>query len=493
MLAAVSDESTGDVEAERALGRNDLAELRAVLRDGAVVVDPDLFERYARDVMGRFTGVPTGVVRPADAHEVAVVLRFCDERRVPVVPQGGNTGLVGGAIPRGGEVVLSLERLSRVREVDRAARTVVAEAGATLAAVSERARAAGFELPIDFAARGSATIGGMVATDAGGALTMRHGTMRDLVAGLQVVLAGGSVVDHLERPPKDSTGFDVTRLMCGSEGTLGVVTAARLKLVPAPRHRTVALLATASLEDAVAVAASLHAAECVEAVDFFLREGLDLVRNHAGLPAPFPDEHPVFLVVSCAGDGDAGAELAAALERCDGTRDAVVAESARQRDSLWSYRELHNEAVNAAGVPHKLDVAVAPGRVPELLARVEEWLRAERPRARGVYYGHLGDGNVHVNVLGASRDDDRLDDAILRIVAGMGGSISAEHGVGQAKNRWLELSRPPEEIAAMRAIKDALDPNGILNPGKLLPPRGDSSPSEARGRRSSARIEAPGA
>ena len=436
--------------------------------EGAVVTDADLLERYERDVTGRFAGRASAVARPAHAGEVAALLRFCNERRIPVVPQGGNTGLVGGAIPLGGEAVLSLERLADVGDVDRASRTVVAEAGATLEAVRERARESGLDLPIDFAARGSATIGGMVATDAGGALTLRYGTMRDLVAGLCVVLANGAVVDRLTK--KDS-GFDVATLMCGSEGTLGVVTAARLRLVSLRAERVVALVATGSLDDAVSVTDSLRAeVPSLEAVDFFLADGLGLVRAHAGLPAPFRAEHDAYLVLSCAADSDPAPELAAALDACTEVADVAVAQSAQQGDALWEYRELHNPAINAAGVPHKLDVAVASPDVPELIRRVDAWLASERPGGRGVYYGHLAAGNVHVNVLGADPDDDAIDDAVLRMVAGMGGSIAAEHGIGQAKSRWLHLSRSAEEIAAMRAVKDTLDPNGILNPGKLLPP-----------------------
>ncbi|MDQ3953423.1 MAG: FAD-binding oxidoreductase [Actinomycetota bacterium] len=449
----------------------DLSVLVDALPDGTVVIDPDLLGRYSRDVTGRFSGTPAAVVRPRTAEEVATVLRACDGAGIGVVPQGGNTGLVGGAIASADEIVVSLERLDRIGEVDRTSRTVVVEAGATLGAVRERVERERLELPIDFAARGSATIGGMVATDAGGALVVRHGTMRDLVGGLQVVFAGGAIVDHLHRPRKDSSGFDVTRLACGSEGTLGIVTAARLKLVPSPSHRTVALVAFGSLEDAAAVTAELRGTVAsLEAVDFFLAGGLDLVRAHTGLPPPFPERHAAFLVVSCAGDSDPAEELGAALGRCGEVRAVAVAETAARGDRLWSYRELHNEAVNAQGVPHKLDVAVAPERVPELVARVVSWSAANTPGARVVCYGHLANGNVHVNVLGPAPGDDAVDEAVLRSVAELGGSISAEHGVGRAKTRWLHLTRTSGEIAAMHAVKRALDPNGILNRGKLLPP-----------------------
>ena len=449
----------------------DVAALVGMLPEGTVLTDPERLDRYTRDVTGRFSGRPAAVVRPRTVEDVAATLRACNDARTGVVPRGGNTGLVGGAVAAGDEIVLSLERLTRIEDVDATARTLVAGAGATLEAVREHARGGGLDFPLDFAARGSATIGGMVATDAGGSLVLRHGTMRDLVAGLQVVLADGTIVDHLHRPGKDGSGFDVTRLMCGSEGTLGVVTAARLKLVPRPEQRAAALVALGTLDDAVTAAARLRVeVASLEALDFFLAGGLELVREHAGLPPPFPAEHGAFLVASCAGDSDPTEELAAALARCDRVRDSALAQSAAGRERLWSYRELHNEAINAAGIPHKLDVAVAPRLVPELVELVERRLATDWPEARGVYYGHLAEGNVHVNVLGAAAEDEGLDGAVLRIVAGLGGSISAEHGIGAAKARWLHLARTEEEIAAMRAVKRALDPRGILNPGKLLPP-----------------------
>lgn len=443
--------------------------LRTALPHGVLVADPDLLGRYSHDPTGRFSGVPLAVARPRTVQELSAVLRACNEARIGVVPQGGNTGLVGGAIANEDELVLSLEHLSRVESVEGAAQTVVAEAGASLSSVQRVAGDAGLELPIDFAARDAATIGGMVATDAGGALAMRHGSMRHLVAGLRVVLANGTVLDHLDRPSKDSSGFDVTRLLCGSEGTLGVVAAARLKLVRRPSHRTVALIGTESLEAAVTLTARLRVeVEGLEAAEFFLARGLDLVMGHGSLPSPFPRQHEAFLLVSVAADSDPGDDLAAALDVPE-ARDVAVAQSPAQREGLWRYRELHNAAINAAGVPHKLDVAVRPERVPELVARVDRWLAERRPGATGVHYGHLGDGNVHVNVLGPPPEDDEVDEAVLRIVADMGGSISAEHGIGRAKTRWLHLTRSGAEIEAMKAIKRALDPHGILNPGKLLP------------------------
>jgi FAD/FMN-containing dehydrogenase len=442
----------------------------------AVITDADRLSVYGTDPTGRFIHPPLAVLRPGSVDDVASMLRTCSDNRIAVVPQGGNTGLVGGAIPIRDEVVMTLDRVRQIEDVDKGSVTLVAGAGATLQSVQDSAHVRGLDLPIDFAARASATVGGMIATDAGGALVMRHGTMRDRVAGLEVVLADGTVVDHLHRPEKDSTGFDLTKLIPGSEGTLGIVTRARLRLIPQSRYRVVAVVAFASLEDA-ARALSVFRSDVLslEAADFFLRAGLDLVREHFGLPQLFDKPHEAYLVLSCAGPHDPTDEMGRALSRCDGVAEAVVAESADQREKLWSYRELHNEAINATGIPHKLDVSVAPDRVPELVARIDAWLSVRRPDARSIFYGHLADGNVHVNVIEAEPADDAIAETILMTVAEMGGSISSEHGVGQAKVRWLHLSRSAAEIEKMRALKRALDPHGILNPGKLLPPSGPSA------------------
>ena len=446
-----------------------LVRLEEALGPGSVVSDPELLARYSADVTGRFTGSPMGAVRPATAEEVAAVLRICGLHRVGVVPQGGNTGLVGGAIASSGEVVLSLERFTELAAIDEGTSSVVAGAGVTLEALQQHARSNGLDFPIDFAARGSATVGGMIATDAGGSLVLRYGTMRDRVDGLHVVFGDGTIVDHLDRPAKDSSGFDITRLVPASEGTLAIVVAARLSLVPLLSKRCVALLGMQSLAAGVEFTVRLRdRLPSLEAVDFFTAEGLALVTRHTGLPRPFAAEAPAYLVVSCAADEDPTGDLAAVVDRAAEVTDVLVAQSAEQSARLWSYRESHNASINAAGIPHKLDVAVPPDSVPELVGAVRRVVEAIHPDALVIVYGHLADGNVHINVLGPPPDDERIDEAILRLVAEMGGSISAEHGVGRAKARWLGLGRSTDDIKAMRRIKAALDPHDILNPGKLL-------------------------
>ena len=383
--------------------------------------------------------------------------------------QGGNTGLVGGSVPVDGAVLLSTSRLREIGDVDPLAAQVTAGAGVTLAALQQHARATGFDVGVDFAARESCTVGGMVATNAGGERVLRYGTMRAQVLGVEAVLADGSVVSRLGGLPKDNTGYDVVSLLAGSEGTLGVITKLRLRLVPLLDGRAVALVAVDDTAAAVDVVRRLRdRLPSLEAAELFFADGLSLVREQTGLSAPFADEHPAFVLVECAQHSDPTDDLLAALEGCDGIRDATVASDTRGRHALWTYRESHTEAINAAGVPVKLDVAVP---LPSLAAAVDELpgtVTAVVPDARTVLFGHVNEGNLHVNVLRAVDEGEAVSDAVLKLVASYGGSISAEHGVGRAKRAWLGLSRSPAEIAMMRSIKHALDPAGLLNPGVLL-------------------------
>jgi FAD/FMN-containing dehydrogenase len=448
------------------------AGLRAAVGDAHVLADPELRAGYETDWTGRFTGTARFVVRPADTAEVAAAVRACAAHGAAVIPQGGNTGMVGGGVPRPDgarpQVVLSLTRLDALGAVDPVTAQVDAGAGATLAALQAHAAAAGLDAGLDFGARDSATLGGIVAADAGGARALRHGTARAHVAGLEAVLADGAVVSRRNGLLKDNAGYDVPALLVGSEGTLGVVTAVRWRLVPRLPARVAALVPLPSVERAVALLGVLRSRlPALEAADFFLAAGLQLLLEHQRIAAPVAAA-PVYVLLECADRADPTAELAGALEAA-GIEDAVVADDTASRERLWRLREGHAEAIAAAGVPHKLDVGVPAARLAEFLARVPETVAAVAPRARTILFGHLGDGNVHVNVLGAEPGDDRVDEAVLRLAADVGGTISAEHGVGIAKARWLGLVRGEAEIAAMAAVKRALDPAAVLNPGVLLP------------------------
>ncbi len=434
-----------------------------------VLVDEDLRRSYETDWTGRFTGTSLAVVRPADTGQVAAVISACASVGQGVVIQGGNTGLVGGSVPAGGEIVLSLTRLSAIGEIDIAAAQVTVGAGATLAAVQTAARAQGLDVGVDLAARDSATLGGLVATNAGGIRVLRYGSMRAQVVGGEAVLADGSVVSRLGGLTKDNTGYDLVSLLCGSEGTLGVLTQLRLLLVPRERARCVALLALPDAATAVAALPTLRAAlPDLAGAELFFSAGLALVRGYANLPAPFAQEHPAYLVLECAGATDPTERLVDAVAAVAGLRDATVASDAAGQRALWAYREQHTEAISAAGVPVKLDVSVPVSRLAELIERLPAAVSAACGDAQLIVFGHVNEGNLHVNVLEAVQRHTEVTDAVLRLVAELAGSISSEHGVGRAKVAWLGLSRSGTELAAMRAIKTALDPAGILNPGVLF-------------------------
>ncbi len=435
-----------------------------------VIDDPDVMGSYTVDWTGRFRGAASAVLRPGDGPEVAAVVQLCREAGVALVPQGGNTGLVGGGVPLHGEAVLSLGRLTRVFDVDQVGGQLTAEAGASIAEVQAAARAAGWVYGIDLGSRESATVGGTIATNAGGLQVLRYGATRAQLLGVEAVLGTGAVVSHLHGLTKDNTGYDLAGLLCGSEGTLGVVTAARLHLVAPLEERAVALLgfdATAAAVDAgFLLRRSLPE---LQSLELFLRAGLELVCRTTGIAPPFAGPHPAYLLVEVAGQRDPLPELGEALESVPWIEESAVATDPGRRAQLWRYREGHSEAINALGAPHKLDVTLPAPALAAFIEQVPDAVRAADPDATTWLFGHVADGNVHVNITGVDPDDVAVDDSVLVLAADMGGSISAEHGIGTAKRPWLHLNRSEAEIAAFRSIKGALDPAGILNPHVLFP------------------------
>jgi FAD/FMN-containing dehydrogenase len=433
-----------------------------------VLSDPEMKSSYERDYTGRYEGRARLVVRPGDTAEVAGVMAACAREGAAVVPQGGNTGLVGASVPRNQEVVISLQRLSEIGDVDTAVGQLTVGAGATLAALQAAARTAGRDAGLDFAARDSCTVGGVVACDSGGARALRYGTARARVVGLEAVLADGSVISRLTGLTKDNAGYDLSALLVGSEGTLGIVTRVRWRLVPLLRSRVAVLVPLDSAHEASELLGALHAgAPSLESCDFFLDEGLQLALEHQRRESPLPTRARVYVLAECAAQVDPTEELAAALEAAD-VEDALVADDTTSREGLWRLREGHTDAINAAGIPHKLDVGIPLGQLDRFLETVPEVVKAAGGE-RVILFGHLGDGNVHVNVLGSAPDDLRVDDAVLGLTLECGGTISAEHGVGVEKAHWLGRARGAAEVAAMRAVKDALDPQHLLNPGAVLP------------------------
>jgi FAD/FMN-containing dehydrogenase len=448
------------------------ARLRELVGDAHVVTDPDVVAPYAQDWTRRWQGKPLAVVRPGSAEEVAEVVKACAAEGVPLVPQGGNTGLVGAGVPQDGEVVLSLRRLNSIGSVDRLGRTVSAGAGATLADLQQAARAVGLDVGIDFPARDSATIGGIAATNAGGERVLRDGVTRSQVIGLEVVLADGSVVRRMSGLPKDNTGYDLVQLLVGSEGTLGVITAVQLRLVPPPLPAVTALIAIKTVDDALLVMDAVRQRfDGLEAAEYFHDDGLQLVLKHRRLSPPFDRSHPLYLLLDVAATESTLDNLAHLLGQLDVVRDAVLAARGADRRRLWELREAHTEAISAEGVPVKLDVALPLHQLGTFEQELSAVVRPVARRAWPILFGHLAEGNVHVNLLAATEQDvdGELSEAVLELVASLGGSISAEHGIGLAKRRWIGLTRSPADLTAMRALKQALDPENLLSPGRMLP------------------------
>ncbi|MGR8919908.1 MAG: FAD-binding oxidoreductase [Gammaproteobacteria bacterium] len=463
-----------------------LAALAAAAGADALLVDEVDTERYLVDERRLYRGRALAVVRPATRAAVAEVVRVCAAARVPMVPQGGNTGYCGGATPdaSGTQLVLSLERLNRVIEVDAVNASMTLEAGVVLATAQAAAAAAGLLMPLSMGSEGSCQIGGNLATNAGGLAVLRYGTARELCLGLEVVLPDGSVLEQLAGLRKDNTGYDLARLFIGAEGTLGIITAATLKLFPRPRARATVFAAVSDAPAACALLARLRAAvgDGVTTFEYLSAAALEHALRATGERAPLDTAAGHFVLVEWVGfddadmDGRAAALLAPWFEAglvCD----AVVAANEAQRAALWRLRESVPAGEKLAGGSVKHDVSVRIGDVPALIEAAGARIAAGWPAARLSVYGHVGDGNVHFNVLapaGADADEFRarhaaaISEAVHDAAAALGGSFSAEHGVGQLKRAALASYAGGARLAAMAAVKAALDPHGLMNPGKVL-------------------------
>jgi FAD/FMN-containing dehydrogenase len=449
--------------------------------------DPAEMERYLVEWRDRYHGKAALVLKPGSTQEVAAILKHANETGTAIVPQGGNTGLVGGQIPSesGTEVVVSLERMTHVRDIDLASNTMTVEAGLVLAAARQVAMAADRLFPLSLASEGSCQIGGVLATNAGGMGVLAYGSARELALGLEVVLADGRVWNGLKTLRKDNSGYDLKDLFIGSEGTLGIVTAAVLRLFPKPAETVTAFAGLNRIETAPALFARLYAGAgpTLTAVEILPRLGLEFVLRHVeGARAPLPDTHEWYVLFELTSPRE-GAGVLPLAEKMLGTAmeageivDAVIAGSMTQTQNLWRLREMMSEVQKHEGGSIKHDIAVPVAKVPEFIARANQLVELMIPGARPVPFGHLGDGNIHYNVsqpVGMDRDVflanwQTLNAAVHEIVLDLGGSISAEHGIGRMKRDLLPHAKQPLEIELMRKIKAAFDPNGILNPGKLL-------------------------
>lgn len=466
--------------------RTALIEIRGVVGDAGWVDDAEAVAAHTLDWRRRWSGPALAVVKPGSTGEVARVVRICAAAGIPVVPQAGNTSLVGGAVPRAGEpsLVLSVSRLRRIRQVDPVDCTLTAEAGCVLADVRRQAEAVGCCFPLAFGAEGTAEIGGLLSTNAGGVHVLRYGTARQLTLGLEVVLPDGRVWNGLRALRKDNAGYDLKQLFVGAEGTLGVITAAVLQLVPRVRDRRVVWLAVPALPAALDVLGLARSAfgDALIACELVSRRALDLVLAHVpGTADPLARPAPWYVLLEAATSA-AEPWLSPAVERFlaafgEGGQgcEAVVASNTTQAQALWRLRESIPEAEVRAGPSVKHDIAVPVPRIPELVTEGTALLESAWPGGRVVAFGHLGDGNLHFNLSCPDADpaalrqaEPRLNGAVFDLVERLGGSISAEHGVGQLRRAELAARRSLVELDLMRALKRAIDPSGIMNPGKIL-------------------------
>jgi FAD/FMN-containing dehydrogenase len=440
--------------------------------------DPADLEHYGRDWTRRWTPAPLAIALPGSVEEVQAILRWASAQAVAVVPSGGRTGLSGGAVAAQGELVLSLERMNKPLAFDAVDRTLTVQAGMALEAVHNAAREHGLIYPVDFAARGSCSIGGNIATNAGGIRVIRYGNTREWIAGLKVVTASGELLELNKGLIKNSSGYDFRQLLIASEGTLGVIVEATLKLTDPPPASNVMLLALPSFEVLMQVFAAFRERMQLQAFEFFTDRALEHVLAH-GAQAPFEQVHPFYVVTEfAAGDEAQEAAAMAAFEACleqGWVSDGVVSQSEAQAAQLWRLREGITEAV-ARYKPYKNDVSVRISAMPAFMAQTQALIGEAYPHFDVVWFGHIGDGNLHINVLKPDGTDDteflqqceHVTKLLAKVLKDFDGSISAEHGIGLVKKGYLDSTRGPAEIALMKAVKHAFDPQGLLNPGKVF-------------------------
>lgn len=446
-----------------------IEQLAAIVGASQVSTDPDVLSGRAVDHTGRYRGRAGALVRPGTADEVAAVLRACRDAGVFVTVQGGRTSLVAGTVPEHHDVLLSTERLTTIDPVDTVERRVRVGAGATLAAVQRAAGAAGLLFGVDLAARDSATVGGMASTNAGGLRTVRYGNMGEQVIGLDVALPEGTVLRRHSEVRSDNTGYDLTALFVGAEGTLGVITGLDLRLHPVPAHRVTAVAGFDDLEALIAVGRRFRDADGIAALELIDARAAALTAEHLGVPAPVSGAW--MLLIELAGDSDRTESLAEALEDAELSGEPAVGMDTIASQRLWQVRESVGEVLGAYGPPLKFDVSLPLAAIAGFSAAAVDLVAAHAPEAIPVLFGHIGEGNLHLNLVRCALDGDRekaLYSAMMALIAEYGGNVSSEHGVGSRKRDYLPMARTEADIAAMRTVKSALDPTGYLNPAVLF-------------------------
>jgi FAD/FMN-containing dehydrogenase len=472
-----------------------LAPLREAVDAPGWIDDPRDMAPYLLEQRGRFSGGALAVVRPSTTEQVAAVVTAACQAGVQIVPQGGNTGLVGASMSYPGEraVVLSLQRMNRIRELDPLDYSATVEAGCILANVQQAAEQADRLFPLSLGSEGSCTIGGLLSTNAGGTMTIRYGNMRELILGIEAVLPDGRIWNGLRRLHKNNTGYDLKHLFIGGEGTLGIVTAAVLKLFPRPRQTETAFVAVPEPKAAIELLARLRAAtgDALSGFELIPRMLMDFALKHIeNTTDPIQGKHPWYVLVEATA-GTAGDMLRSSIEQALGTAmedglvlDATLAESETQRNALWFIREAIVQSQKFEGGSIKHDISVPVSRVADFIARASDAVKAAMPGIRPVPFGHVGDGNIHFNLtqpVGADQkaymaEWERMNHIVHEVALDLGGSISAEHGIGRFKRDEMRQVKSPVELDMMLRVKAALDPEGLMNPQALLPgPSGDQS------------------
>ena len=451
-----------------------IRQLMGELGPDAVLTGPDISEKYHADGSGETAQAPAAVVRPASTEQVSAVMRICSSANRKIVVQGGLTGLCGGAIPREEEVALSLERLAGIEELDRESMTMTVRAGTPLQTIQDAANDAGFLFPLDLGARGSCNIGGNISTNAGGNEVIRYGMTRNLILGLEVVLADGTVITSLNKMLKNNAGYDLKHLFIGTEGTLGVVTRAVLRLFVRPEHRDTALVALASFEDVIRYLHFLSGefSGSLSSFEVMWDNYYDYIIEHVPtVSSPFDDSYPIYVLTEISGKSGA-ANLESALgDELEAGRilDAVICKSERERQAVWAIRDGVGDAMAVIQDNANFDVSVPINGMAQFLARLEAEIKTLLPDTELLVFGHIGDGNLHlVFTVDRKQDKQTVYDVVYRQVGAYNGSISAEHGIGMMKRAYLRQSRSSEEIALMKLLKQTMDPKGILNPGRVL-------------------------
>jgi D-lactate dehydrogenase (cytochrome) len=475
----------GSLTANEVQIRSDLLpRFAAIVGEKYAITDPAMQEPYLREMRDLYHGHTPMVLRPGSAAEVSAILKLANETKTPVVPQGGNTGLVGGQVPHHGEIVLSLNRMDKIREVDATSNTITAEAGVSLGRVREAAANADRLYPLLLPSEGTCTVGGNLSTNAGGTTAVSWGVARAQVLGLEVVLADGRILNNLNKLKKDNTGYDLKNLFIGAEGTLGIITAATLRLIPRPRSVETAFAGVASPEAALALLgiANEQSGGNITSFELMFRMGIDAVLKYdSGSRDPLNDRHEWYVLIELSSQQRTGLRDTMENILADGVEkalvaDAAIAESLDQAKAFWRIREMFGEVQRQVGGSIKHDISVPVAHVPAFIREANEAVVKLIPGARPLPFGHLGDGNIHYNIAQPVDADkaaflERWHDVnmvVFEVVLKYGGSISAEHGIGIMKRDLLPTIKDPVAMELMRALKRTLDPNGILNPGKVL-------------------------